>query len=76
MGGTSFDVSSSRQPARDRHLSEIDRLPVRLPMIEIRTIGAAAARSHAQRDQTMTVGPEAPARARALSLRPRGTDQR
>jgi N-methylhydantoinase A len=41
MGGTSYDVSLVR---RDRievvTQSEIDRLPVRVPMVEIRTIGA------------------------------------
>ncbi|WP_197082763.1 hydantoinase/oxoprolinase family protein [Bradyrhizobium sp. LTSP885] len=60
MGGTSFDVSVVRDNRLEIvTLSEIDRLPVRLPMIEIRTIGAGGgsiARVNAARQ--MTVGPE------------------
>jgi N-methylhydantoinase A len=60
MGGTSFDVSVVRDSRLEIvTLSEIDRLPVRLPMIEIRTIGAGGgsiARVSANRQ--MTVGPE------------------
>jgi N-methylhydantoinase A len=60
MGGTSFDVSVVRDSRLEIvTLSEIDRLPVRLPMIEIRTIGAGGgsiARVNAGRQ--MTVGPE------------------
>ncbi len=60
MGGTSFDVSVVRDSRLEIvTLSEIDRLPVRLPMIEIRTIGAGGgsiARVNATRQ--MTVGPE------------------
>jgi N-methylhydantoinase A/oxoprolinase/acetone carboxylase beta subunit len=60
MGGTSFDVSVVRDSRLEIvTLSEIDRLPVRLPMIEIRTIGAGGgsiARVSATRQ--MTVGPE------------------
>jgi N-methylhydantoinase A len=60
MGGTSFDVSVVRDSRLEIvNLSEIDRLPVRLPMIEIRTIGAGGgsiARVNANRQ--MTVGPE------------------
>lgn len=60
MGGTSFDVSVVRDSRLEIvTLSEIDRLPVRLPMIEIRTIGAGGgsiARVNAVRQ--MTVGPE------------------
>jgi N-methylhydantoinase A len=60
MGGTSFDVSVVRDSQLEIvTLSEIDRLPVRLPMIEIRTIGAGGgsiARVSANRQ--MTVGPE------------------
>jgi N-methylhydantoinase A len=60
MGGTSFDVSVVRDTRLEIvTLSEIDRLPVRLPMIEIRTIGAGGgsiARVNASKQ--MTVGPE------------------
>ena len=60
MGGTSFDVSVVRDDRLEVVTqSEIDRLPVRVPMIEIRTIGAGGgsiARVHAGRQ--MTVGPE------------------
>jgi N-methylhydantoinase A len=60
MGGTSFDVSVVRDSKLEVvTLSEIDRLPVRVPMIEIRTIGAGGgsiARVNATRQ--MTVGPE------------------
>jgi N-methylhydantoinase A/oxoprolinase/acetone carboxylase beta subunit len=60
MGGTSFDVSVVRDSRLEIvTLSEIDRLPVRLPMIEIRTIGAGGgsiARVNATKQ--MTVGPE------------------
>ena len=60
MGGTSFDVSVVRDSRLEIvTLSEIDRLPVRVPMIEIRTIGAGGgsiARVNASRQ--MTVGPE------------------
>lgn len=60
MGGTSFDVSVVRDSRLEIvTLSEIDRLPVRLPMIEIRTIGAGGG-SIARVNETrqMTVGPE------------------
>jgi N-methylhydantoinase A len=41
MGGTSFDVSVVQDGASTLITQgEIDRLPVRLPMVEIRTIGA------------------------------------
>jgi N-methylhydantoinase A len=60
MGGTSFDVSVVRDDRIEVVTQgEIDRLPVRVPMIEIRTIGAgggsiARLRSGGQ----VTVGPE------------------
>ena len=60
MGGTSFDESVVRNSSLEIvTLSEIDRLPVRLPMIEIRTIGAGGgsiARVNASKQ--MSVGPE------------------
>ena len=60
MGGTSFDVSVVRDDRLEVVTqSEIDRLPVRVPMIEIRTIGAGGgsiARVHAGRQ--ISVGPE------------------
>ncbi len=59
MGGTSFDVSVVRDDRLEIVTqSEIDRLPVRVPMIEIRTIGAGGgsiARMHTGRQ--MSVGP-------------------
>ena len=46
MGGTSFDVSVVRNGRVNLIMQgEIDRMPVRLPMVEIRTIGAGADRS-------------------------------
>ena len=60
MGGTSYDVSVVRDDRLEIVTqSEIDRLPVRVPMIEIRTIGAGGgsiARVHAGRQ--VKVGPE------------------
>jgi N-methylhydantoinase A/oxoprolinase/acetone carboxylase beta subunit len=41
MGGTSFDVSVVRDGRVTQNMQgDVDRLPVRLPMVEIRTIGA------------------------------------
>ena len=41
MGGTSFDVSVVRNGRVNLVTQgEVDRMPVRLPMVEIRTIGA------------------------------------
>ena len=59
MGGTSFDVSV----VRDSRLeivtqSEIDRLPVRVPMIEIRSIGAGGGSIARVNGRQMTVGPQ------------------
>ena len=60
LGGTSFDISVVRDDQLEVVTqSEIDRLPVRVPMIEIRTIGAGGgsiARVNAGRQ--LTVGPE------------------
>ncbi len=60
MGGTSFDVAVVRDDRLEVVTqSEIDRLPVRMPMIEIRTIGAGGgsiARVNAGRQ--LSVGPE------------------
>ena len=60
MGGTSFDVSVVRDNRLEIvNLSEIDRLPVRLPMIEIRTIGAGGGSiARVNANKQMTVGPE------------------
>jgi N-methylhydantoinase A len=60
MGGTSFDVSVVRDSRLEIvTLSEIDRLPVRLPMIEIRTIGAGGGSiARVSATKQMTVGPE------------------
>ncbi|WP_144183299.1 hydantoinase/oxoprolinase family protein [Elioraea rosea] len=59
MGGTSFDVSVIRD-GRGSIITqgEIDRLPVRLPMVEMRTIGAGGG-SIASVDASgrLTVGP-------------------
>jgi N-methylhydantoinase A/oxoprolinase/acetone carboxylase beta subunit len=60
MGGTSFDVSV----VRDGRINliaqgEIDRMPVRLPMVEIRTIGAGGGSIATVRaGGRLTVGPE------------------
>ena len=46
MGGTSFDVSVVRDGRVNLITQgEIDKMPVRLPMVEIRTIGAGGGRS-------------------------------
>lgn len=60
MGGTSFDVSVVRDGRIEVVTQgEIDRLPVRIPMVEIRTIGAGGG-SIARADPSgrVTVGPE------------------
>lgn len=60
MGGTSFDVSVVHNDRIEVITQgEIDRLPVRVPMIEIRTIGAGGG-SIARVDSAkrVTVGPE------------------
>ena len=60
MGGTSFDVSVVHNDRIEVITQgEIDRLPVRVPMIEIRTIGAGGG-SIARVDaaKRVTVGPE------------------
>ena len=60
MGGTSFDVSV----VRDKHIDvvtqgEIDRVPVRVPMIEIRSIGAGGGSiARVDKNGRVTVGPE------------------
>ncbi|HEY5827907.1 MAG TPA: hydantoinase/oxoprolinase family protein [Hyphomicrobiaceae bacterium] len=60
MGGTSFDVSV----VRDGRINlitqgEIDKMPVRLPMVEIRTIGAGGGSIATVRaGGRLTVGPE------------------
>lgn len=60
MGGTSFDVSVVRNNRIEViNEGEIDGLPVRVPMVEVRTIGAGGgsiARVHAGRQ--VSVGPE------------------
>ena len=60
MGGTSFDVSIVRDGrANVVTQSEIDRMPVRLPMVEIRTIGAGGGSLATVRGGgRLTVGPE------------------
>jgi N-methylhydantoinase A len=60
MGGTSFDVSVVRD---DRvgliTQGELDRLPVRVPMVEIRTIGAGGGSiASVDAGRRLTVGPE------------------
>jgi N-methylhydantoinase A len=60
MGGTSFDVSVVRD-GRVNLISqgEIDKLPVRLPMVEIRTIGAGGGSiAKVRAGGRLTVGPE------------------
>jgi N-methylhydantoinase A len=60
MGGTSFDVSVVRDDRIEIVTQgEIDRLPVRVPMIEIRTIGAGGGSiARVQPGGRLTVGPE------------------
>jgi N-methylhydantoinase A/oxoprolinase/acetone carboxylase beta subunit len=60
MGGTSFDVSVVRGGRVNLVTQgEIDRMPVRLPMVEIRTIGAGGGSlAKVQRGGRLTVGPE------------------
>jgi N-methylhydantoinase A/oxoprolinase/acetone carboxylase beta subunit len=60
MGGTSFDVSVVRD-GRINLISqgEIDKMPVRLPMVEIRTIGAGGGSiAKVRAGGRLTVGPE------------------
>ena len=60
MGGTSFDVSVVRE-GRVNLISqgEVDKLPVRLPMVEIRTIGAGGGSiAKVRAGGRLTVGPE------------------
>jgi N-methylhydantoinase A len=60
MGGTSFDVSVVRNDRIEIVTQgEIDRLPVRVPMIEIRTIGAGGGSiARVLAGGQATVGPE------------------
>ena len=60
MGGTSFDVSVVRNNRIEIITQgEIDRVPVRVPMIEIRTIGAGGGSiAHVDKNGRVTVGPE------------------
>jgi len=60
MGGTSFDVSVIRNGRVNVVMQgEVDRMPVRIPMVEIRAIGAGGGSlAKVQRDKRLTVGPE------------------
>src|SRR6202008_3708600 len=60
MGGTSFDVSVVREGRVNLVTQgEIDKMPVRLPMVEIRTIGAGGGSIATVRaGGRLTVGPE------------------
>jgi N-methylhydantoinase A len=60
MGGTSFDVSVVRNNRIDIVTQgEIDRVPVRVPMVEIRTIGAGGGSiARVDKNGRVTVGPE------------------
>ena len=60
MGGTSFDVSVVREGRANLIMQgEIDHMPVRLPMVEIRTIGAGGGSIAAvQAGGRLQVGPE------------------
>ena len=60
MGGTSFDVSVVRNGRVNVVIQgEMDRMPVRMPMVEIRTIGAGGGSiAKVQRGKRLTVGPE------------------
>jgi N-methylhydantoinase A len=60
MGGTSFDVSVVREGRVNLIAQgEIDRMPVRLPMVEIRSIGAGGGSiAKVRAGGRLTVGPE------------------
>ncbi len=60
MGGTSFDVSVVREGRVNLIAQgEIDKMPVRLPMVEIRTIGAGGGSiAKVRAGGRLTVGPE------------------
>ncbi|MBU6378698.1 MAG: hydantoinase/oxoprolinase family protein [Gammaproteobacteria bacterium] len=60
MGGTSYDVSLVRNDRIEVVTqAEIDRLPVRVPMVEIRTIGAGGGSiARVLRGRQIKVGPE------------------
>jgi N-methylhydantoinase A/oxoprolinase/acetone carboxylase beta subunit len=60
MGGTSFDVSVVREGRVNLIAQgEIDRVPVRLPMVELRTIGAGGGSiAKVRPGGRLTVGPE------------------
>jgi N-methylhydantoinase A len=60
MGGTSFDISVVRQGRVNLIAQgEIDRMPVRLPMVEMRTIGAGGGSiAKVRAGGRLTVGPE------------------
>ena len=59
MGGTSSDVSVVQDgQVQETQLSEIDGLPVRLPMIDIRTIGAGGGSLAQVQDGALRVGPQ------------------
>jgi N-methylhydantoinase A len=60
MGGTSFDVSVVRNGRVNVVMQgEVDRMPVRIPMVEIRAIGAGGGSlARVQRGKRLTVGPE------------------
>ena len=70
MGGTSYDVSvvlGGRVSIITQ--GEVDRLPVRLPMVEMRTIGAGGGSIAAVESGRLTVGPRsAGAQARSGRL--------
>jgi N-methylhydantoinase A len=60
MGGTSFDVSVIREGRANLVAQgEIDRMPVRLPMVEMRTIGAGGGSiAKVRAGGRLTIGPE------------------
>lgn len=59
MGGTSYDVSVVRDDRLEIVTqSEIERLPVRVPMIDIRTIGAGGGSLARVEGGALRVGPE------------------
>ena len=59
MGGTSSDVSVVRGGrVEETAMGEIDGLPVRLPMVEIRTIGAGGGSLARVEGRGLRVGPE------------------
>ena len=72
MGGTSFDLSLvvDGEPTLSTE-TELEGLPVLMPLVDIHTIGAGGGRSPGSRPAACASGRRAPGRPRAGLLRPR-----